>query len=380
MDRISLCGIWACGKSVVGKGLAERTGWEHRDLDQEVARLYGGDARSLPREGFFELEHIILKQLTQMPRAVISLGSGTLATDVNPYHAQNAELLDATTYLVSLEADRQTLIARYVSDLEQNTEAAAYRRHEPDIKLAFMERAERFPYHRQVSRLTLDTTNLTVAQSVEAVLGHYKYNRIQGELEKAEDVLGIGPVHIPADEYPGGHLRGHSSDVALMTYRMAELLGCCSPESILLGAQLHDSGFLPWVFGDPHNAPPAWLKQAHPELGAKKSIQKLIQAGVLEGYGPRNIEDLVGLDKFAPLIMIPLLHHSPELAAQIGGDAGKYVQAAMIADDYAAHGRDYRGWFPHLPLEEAAGLAVSKAREYGFDEKVVGAFREIYSG
>lgn len=88
---IYLVGFMGCGKSTVGRLLAERLGWTFADLDEEIQRRSGVSiAEIFEREGearFREMESEALAEqlrLAQIGRArVIALGGGAFAESRN---------------------------------------------------------------------------------------------------------------------------------------------------------------------------------------------------------------------------------------------------------------------------------------------------------
>lgn len=89
---IALAGFMGCGKTTVGRRLAQRLGWYFADLDDEIIRQAGMSINEIFRTrgepAFRELEHEVLARLLgsaqETERALIlALGGGTMAQQRN---------------------------------------------------------------------------------------------------------------------------------------------------------------------------------------------------------------------------------------------------------------------------------------------------------
>lgn len=80
VQRVLLVGFMASGKTTVGRLLADRLGWTHIDLDQEIEREQDSTvAEIFDREGeaaFRSLEAQVTRRLITRRRAVITPGGG----------------------------------------------------------------------------------------------------------------------------------------------------------------------------------------------------------------------------------------------------------------------------------------------------------------
>lgn len=82
-----LTGFMASGKSTIGPILANTLGWKCFDLDKEIEKQEEMRIVELfekkGEEYFRNVETEILKMLSQMFEAIISLGGGAIASEVN---------------------------------------------------------------------------------------------------------------------------------------------------------------------------------------------------------------------------------------------------------------------------------------------------------
>ena len=84
-NSVILCGLPGCGKTVVGRMLAEELGIAFIDLDDEVEKSAGQSIAAIFASGgemYFRVMEtvVLLKILNEQRDAVLSLGGGTLVT------------------------------------------------------------------------------------------------------------------------------------------------------------------------------------------------------------------------------------------------------------------------------------------------------------
>ena len=168
LDRIILTGFMGSGKTTAGTLLAERLGWRFLDLDQEIEAR---DGRTVPQifaehgeAHFRHLESLTLASLLGLRRAVIALGGGA------PEELGNRLLLEQTphTAVIYLAADFDTLTARCAAQAADPSASA--RPNLADLNLAERRFRLRRPHYERIAAHTIHTTNLTLDQTVEAVL------------------------------------------------------------------------------------------------------------------------------------------------------------------------------------------------------------------
>lgn len=114
VQRVVLLGFMAAGKTTIGRGLAQRLGWAHLDLDREIEREQGrsvADIFDAQGEDFFRrLEAEITPRLLARPRVVLSPGGGWIT---NP---SLLESLPADALTVWLRASPEEVVRRLRAD------------------------------------------------------------------------------------------------------------------------------------------------------------------------------------------------------------------------------------------------------------------------
>jgi shikimate kinase len=163
LRRLVLTGFMGAGKSTIGRILAARLNWAFLDLDTHLEARTGSTIPELfARHGeprFRRLESSALASALGLSSTVLALGGGT------PEDLTNRLLLEQTpgTFTIFLDAPFPTLFDRCMLQdiarpvLEDPLEA----------QLRF---ARRHPLYRRLANLTIDTTDLTPQQTVDALL------------------------------------------------------------------------------------------------------------------------------------------------------------------------------------------------------------------
>jgi shikimate kinase len=85
---IALIGFMGCGKTVIGRMLAERLSWDFADLDELIENQAGGSIPSLfarfGETGFRKLEQRILEDMSVSTQPlVLSCGGGVIVSEAN---------------------------------------------------------------------------------------------------------------------------------------------------------------------------------------------------------------------------------------------------------------------------------------------------------
>lgn len=102
-DKIALVGMMGCGKSTVGKRIAQVLDFEYVDLDTEFERIHGSIEKYFKEHGevrFRIEESKLLENLSQKSRIVLSTGGGILE------NKRNVEILkNMRTFYLSVDPE-----------------------------------------------------------------------------------------------------------------------------------------------------------------------------------------------------------------------------------------------------------------------------------
>jgi shikimate dehydrogenase len=117
MENIILIGMPGCGKSTVGRLLAEQLGKTFVDADEELVKTYGTDIPAIfaadGEAGFREKETAILEDLGKRSGLVIATGGGCITRKENyPLLHQNGSL-----FWVRRDLDRLPIDGRPLSQI-----------------------------------------------------------------------------------------------------------------------------------------------------------------------------------------------------------------------------------------------------------------------
>lgn len=157
---IVLIGYRGCGKSTVGRKLADRLWQSFVDTDDLVARKAGKSIREVfEQDGekrFRELEAEAIKEVSQLHDHVIALGGGAVL------RAENVKVLrDAGHKLVYLRCEPQELQRRIEADPETAATRPPLTEHGGGLEEIKKLLAEREPKYRAAMTAELDVTHLS---------------------------------------------------------------------------------------------------------------------------------------------------------------------------------------------------------------------------
>ena len=190
--NIILTGFSFTGKSVVGKEVARRLGWNFVDSDEEIVALA---RKSIPdifaqdgEEHFRELEHQVLQRACEEKETVIAIGGGAIVDQ------RNRELFARSGVVMCLEAKPQTIYERLraiqeTSSVVRPLLAVA----DPLVRITQL-KASRQPYYATAD-WSVYTDSLPIDEVVDEVVRGF---------EQARARQGDAPfvVTTPTESYP----------------------------------------------------------------------------------------------------------------------------------------------------------------------------------
>jgi shikimate kinase len=162
LRRLVLTGFMGAGKSTVGRLLAAHLNWNFLDLDAHLEARTGATIPQLfERHGeahFRRLESTALASALGRDHTVLALGGGT------PEELTNRLLLEQTpaTFTIFLDAPFPTLFDRcMLQDIARPVLE--------DPAAAQLRFQKRHPLYRRLANLTINTSDQTADQTVEAI-------------------------------------------------------------------------------------------------------------------------------------------------------------------------------------------------------------------
>lgn len=114
--NLILCGMMGCGKTTIGRNLAEKTNKKRYDTDEIIVEKYGNIADIFTQKGetyFRQIETEIVRDLVKKDGLIISVGGGLVLKD------ENVALLKNGGKIVYLRAEKQTLFNRLQKDTQR---------------------------------------------------------------------------------------------------------------------------------------------------------------------------------------------------------------------------------------------------------------------
>jgi len=178
-DNIILIGFSFTGKSVVGKRVAQKLGWEYIDSDHAIAAAVG---KSLPaifaekgEAHFRNLEREMLQKACSGKRRVIVTGGGAI---VDP---RNRELFLQSGVVICLEAQPKTIYKRLLgsTQMEDTVPRPLLNAADPLSRIIQL-KASRQAYYAIADRAVY-SDNLTVEETVEGVISGFEQVRAQSK-------------------------------------------------------------------------------------------------------------------------------------------------------------------------------------------------------
>jgi shikimate kinase len=166
LQRLFLIGYRGCGKTTVGRLLAERLGFDFVDADEFLEERYGTTIKAIfATEGepaFRDKESDILAELARLPRLVASTGGGVILRDAN------RRTLRESGFVVWLTAEPEVLWERISTD-----PTTGHRR--PDLAMGGLEEvrtilAAREPLYSETAHLVVPAGKSSPELIVSSIL------------------------------------------------------------------------------------------------------------------------------------------------------------------------------------------------------------------
>lgn len=167
MKNIILCGFMGCGKSTVGKLLADKLGMCFTDCD---SRIESQEHMTVPEiftrygERYFRAaESTAVSRLLTLSNTVIASGGGTVLLK------KNAEMFKSLGTVIFLSVNADTVIGR----LKDDTSRPLLARDDKEAAISALI-AEREPFYKAAAHFTVnaDAGADTVTENIIALLGH----------------------------------------------------------------------------------------------------------------------------------------------------------------------------------------------------------------
>jgi len=160
-----LLGYRGCGKTTIGKRLADRLWQKFVDTDAMVVASAGKSIREIfEQDGepkFRALEAAALRQAMTLEDHVIALGGGAVLRE------ENRTLLAASTHKrIYLKCDPEILLSRITLDPDSARTRPPLSHLAGSIDEVKLHLGEREPYYREVKTAEVDVTNLTPEEAV----------------------------------------------------------------------------------------------------------------------------------------------------------------------------------------------------------------------
>lgn len=167
--NVVLVGMMGCGKSAIGKRLAENLRLTFVDSDALIVEAAG---RSIPEifadegeSGFRRRERQVLKRLRTVDHHVIATGGGAVIAP------ENRQILRSLGYVVWLTASLETLLFR----ISQNRERPLMQTADPRERLREL-LDQRSAWYKEVADIVVDTTELTMAETEHGLVESINYH------------------------------------------------------------------------------------------------------------------------------------------------------------------------------------------------------------
>lgn len=167
-QNIVLIGFMGSGKSITGKLLAYKLGFNFIDTDTAIEREYNRKIKDIfqteGEEKFRELETATIKKLSQKSHQVISTGGGVATKEID------MQILRQNGIIIALSAMPQTIFKRTNNDKRP---LLAKKNNADRLKTIIELMAKRAPYYKKAD-LIVKTDDTTPLQNVDLILKYLK--------------------------------------------------------------------------------------------------------------------------------------------------------------------------------------------------------------
>ena len=166
---IVLIGYRGCGKSTVGRKLADRLWQKFVDSDDLIVRKAGKSIREIFEQqgeaAFRDLETQVVRELAAVPDQVVALGGGALQRE------ENRQALKAGGHkLIYLRCEPEELFRRIQEDPQTGEARPSLTPLGGGLEEIKALLAEREPVYRSVMTAELEVTNLTPEEAVQYIV------------------------------------------------------------------------------------------------------------------------------------------------------------------------------------------------------------------
>ncbi len=165
--NLALCGMMGCGKTTVGKALAEACGKTLVDTDACIVEKHGAITEIFSQHGepyFRDLETETVKALAKLDGLVIATGGGLTL------RAENVALLKENGKVIYLRAKAKTLEQRLQTDQSRPLLQGDKESLKQKIQRLLQERES---VYESVADFTVDTDGKTAKEIVFEILSKY---------------------------------------------------------------------------------------------------------------------------------------------------------------------------------------------------------------
>lgn len=165
--NIILMGYRGCGKTTVGRIVAEKLQRPFFDTDAMIQERLGKTIREIVAdegwEAFRELERSAVKELAEWEGCIIALGGGAVLDQ------QNVKELKRNGFFLWLTADAVTIAGRLKNDRASNAQRPSLSGTDTGAEIEILLR-EREPVYRLVADRVIDTTGRSVDEVAAEIM------------------------------------------------------------------------------------------------------------------------------------------------------------------------------------------------------------------